>query len=67
MISNGRTQDEVDPHSHLLLQAKSLYCQHPKNPYNGFAIIYSHRGQSLYPNLDAEAQSFIDGVQVPAD
>jgi len=51
----------------LLLQTKSLYCQHPKNPYNGFAIIYSHRGQSLYPNLDAEAQSFIDGVQVPAD
>jgi hypothetical protein len=31
----------------------------------GFAIIYSHRGQSSYPNLDAEAQSFIDGVQVP--
>ena len=51
----------------LLLQSKALYCQHPKNPYNGFAIIYSHRGQSLYPNLDAEAQSFIDGVQVPAD
>ncbi len=50
----------------LLLQAKSLYCQHPKNPYMGFALIYSHRGQSLYPNLDAEAQSFIDGVQVPS-
>ena len=49
----------------LLLQAKSLYCQHPKKPNMGFAIIYSHRGQSLYPNLDTEAQSFIDGVQVP--
>ncbi len=49
----------------LLLQAKSLYCLHPRNPYADFAITYSHRGQSLYPNLDAEAQSFIDGVQVP--
>jgi hypothetical protein len=49
----------------LLLQAESLYCRHPERQDTGFAIIYSHRGSSLYSNLHSEAQAFIDGVQVP--
>lgn len=49
----------------LLLQAESLYCRHPERRDTGFAIIYSHRGSSLYSNLHSEAQAFIDGVQVP--
>jgi hypothetical protein len=49
----------------LILQAESLYCRHPERRDTGFAIIYSHRGSSLYSNLHSEAQGFIDGVQVP--
>ena len=49
----------------LLLQMKSLFCRHPVRDDTGFAIIYSHRGESLYPNLNAEAQAFFNGVQVP--
>lgn len=49
----------------LLLQGKALFCRHPKSQDSGFNISYSYRGQSLYPKLDAEAQRFIDGVQVP--
>lgn len=51
----------------LLLQARSLHCRHPLLPDTGVAIIYSHRGQNLYPNLDADANDFIIGVQVPGD
>jgi len=49
----------------LLLQAESLYCRHPVRQESGFSISYSHRGKSLYPNLNAEAKDFISGVQVP--
>jgi len=49
----------------LLLQAESLYCRHPERQDTGFSIIYSHRGSSLFSNLHAEAQDFINGVQVP--
>lgn len=49
----------------LLLQANSLYCRHPVRKSTGFSIMYSHRGKSLYPNLEAEAKDFISGVQVP--
>lgn len=62
------TQAQTSP-SHretLLLQAKALYCRHPVRQETGFGIIYSHRGQSLYPKLVEEAQGFIDGAQVPA-
>jgi hypothetical protein len=48
----------------LLLQAKSLYCRHPVLK-NGVCITYSHRGTSLHPDFDSEAQDFINGVQVP--
>lgn len=49
----------------LLLQTIGLYCRHPAQQNLGFAIIYSHRGPSPVPNLGEQAQSFIDGVQVP--
>ncbi|WHZ12850.1 MAG: hypothetical protein OJF60_003291 [Burkholderiaceae bacterium] len=49
----------------LLLQTDALYCRHPKRPTTGFAISYSHRGESLDPSLGAEAQQFIAGAQVP--
>lgn len=47
-----------------LLQTKGLYCRHPVSKNAGFAIVFSHRGASLYPNFKAEAKSFIKGVQV---
>jgi len=52
-------------HEKLMLQSISLYCRHPVNKLAGFAIIYSHRGKSLYPDLSKDANAFIAGVQVP--
>lgn len=49
----------------LALQNEHLYCRHPLQKSIGFAIIYSHRGKSLYPDFQKEAQSFIEGIQVP--
>ena len=49
----------------LLLKSETLYCEHPTLENTGMAIIYSHRGPSLHNDFDAEAQDFIDGVQVP--
>ena len=50
----------------LILQNEHLYCRHPVRKDLGFAITYSHRGNSLYHDLKKEAQEFIDGVQVPS-
>ena len=52
-------------HEKLMLQSISLYCRHPVNKLAGFAIIYSHRGKSLSPDLTKDAKAFIAGVQVP--
>ena len=57
-VGGGRTE-------RLTLENEHLYCRHPVRTDTGFAITYSHRGNSLYPNLRAEAQSFVQGVQVP--
>lgn len=50
----------------LLLESDGLYCRHPARQETGFAVIYSHRGESLYANLRSEAENFIQGTQVPA-
>ena len=55
-------QNKIDK---LILQNEHLYYRHPVQKNIGFAISYSHRGQNLYPNFQKEAQSFIEGVQVP--
>ena len=52
-------------HEKLKLQVISLYCRHPAEREIGFFAAYSHRGVNTDPNLEAPAQSFIDGVQVP--
>lgn len=49
----------------VLLEAVSLYCKHPRQKDFGFAIIYSHRGPELDPNLAGEAAEFIQSVRVP--
>lgn len=49
------------------LQVYSLYCRHPKRPTLGFAIIFSHRGSELDPNLEQLGEDFAGGVQVPPD
>ncbi|MHB1214071.1 MAG: hypothetical protein ACYCY9_03695 [Thiobacillus sp.] len=49
----------------LLLESDGLYCRHPVRQETGFAIIFSHRGETLYETLRSEAESFIQGVQVP--
>jgi len=49
----------------LLLESDGLYCRHPVRRETGFAVIYSHRGESLYVNCRVEAESFIQSVQVP--
>lgn len=49
----------------LLLESDGLYCRHPVRQETGFAVIYSHRGETLYANLRNEAENFFQGVQVP--
>ncbi len=65
VVQDKQAQTSRTGRETLLLQAKSLYCRHPKRQDTGFSIIFSHRGKSLYSNLNDEAQGFIDGVQVP--
>jgi hypothetical protein len=48
----------------LRIENIALYCQHPDKPGLGFAVSYSHRGGSDDTNIDEEAESFIDSVQV---
>lgn len=49
----------------LLLALDGLYCRHPKRQDTGFAAIYSFRGKAEHSGLRSEAESFIQGVQVP--
>jgi len=49
----------------LLLQTRALYCRHPTERELGFAIIFSHRGRAIDPNLQTLADDFIQGVDVP--
>lgn len=49
----------------LKLQVYSLYCRHPRRQEVGFSIGFSHRGTYLDGELDAQAEEFIRGVQVP--
>ncbi len=65
VVKDTQAQTSSSRRETLLLQAKSLYCRHPVRQDTGFSIIYSHRGQFLHSKLVEEAQSFIDGVQVP--
>ncbi|MDD5249117.1 MAG: hypothetical protein PHY45_09035 [Rhodocyclaceae bacterium] len=49
----------------LKLQAASLYCKHPRQAGAAFVAAFSHRGETLDSELESQAQSFIEGVQVP--
>ncbi len=49
----------------LLLEVYGLYCRHPKQEKSGFSLVYSHRGKSLYPQLEADSNIFINSAQVP--
>jgi len=52
----------------LKLQTYTLVCRHPRQQgkgFEGFGIEFSHRGTTLDTALDAQAESFIEGVQVP--
>jgi len=63
VVQDKAPQRLKDP---LLLESDGLYCRHPLRQETGFAVIYSHRGESLYANLRDEAENFIQGVQVPS-
>jgi hypothetical protein len=60
----ARTRRGIDTQ---LLHIHSLYCQHPAERNLGMMISYSQRGGPPDPDLDSQAQSFIDGVQVPME
>ena len=52
----------------LKLQIKSLVCRHPRQQskgFEGFGIEFSHRGFNPDKALDVQAETFIEGVQVP--
>lgn len=65
VVEDKKVKTAGDQHTKPVLQFISLYCRHPVRQKTGFAIVFSHRGKSLDPNLAAEAQSFAAGVQVP--
>lgn len=65
VVKDKQAQTSPTHRESLLLRAESLYCRHPVRQNTGFSIIYSHRGVSLSSSFDAEAQEFINGVQVP--
>jgi hypothetical protein len=48
----------------LKLQLSSLYCRHPTRTGVAFVAGFSHRGATLDPALETQAQAFIAGVQV---
>jgi hypothetical protein len=47
----------------LPLYMRELYCQHPARPSLGLSISYSQRGGPSDPDLEFQANSFIDGVR----
>ncbi len=65
LVKDKQAKTSPTQEAELLLQSQSLYCRHPVRQETGFSIIYSYRGHSLYPSMDAEANDFISGVQVP--
>ncbi len=50
----------------LRIENVALYCRHPDRPGLGFVVSYSRRGGRPDYNIDNEAESFIDSVQVPS-
>lgn len=64
-VAEKKSRASPDQGQGTILQFDCLYCRHPSRKETGFAIIYSHRGTSPDPNLEAEMQSFAAGVQVP--
>jgi hypothetical protein len=47
----------------LLMQNHSLYCLHPTQRGAAFVAGYSHRGETLYKELDVSAREFLDEVK----
>ena len=47
----------------LPLHMRALYCQHPTQGDLGLYVGYSLRGGPPDPDLDSQAQFFIDGVR----
>jgi hypothetical protein len=52
------------PKKPLELQMSSLYCRYPGRPGVGFAISFSHRGETQLATFEQEAAEFIVGIQV---
>ena len=65
IFNDKQAQTSPTTHEPLLLEMYSLYCRHPVRTTSGFAATYSYRGRSRYPSLESEAQSYINGIQVP--
>ncbi len=49
----------------LILEVRGMYCRHPSRTDTGFAALYSHRGPGRHAAFRAEADAFIEGVEVP--
>jgi hypothetical protein len=65
LVNDKKAGSGLFSRKELKMETRSLYCRHPKMQENGFAAIFSHRGEAVDSDLDAKAQSFIEGVQVP--
>jgi hypothetical protein len=49
----------------LPMYVRSLFFRHPRERNLVFDITFSWRGGSVEPDLESQAESFIQGVQVP--
>ena len=65
LADDKHARTSANTREQLVLEWHGLYCRHPVRTDRGFAAVYSHRGRGKYQGLDAEAQDFISGVQVP--
>ena len=60
-----KDNDPAGPEKPLILELDAIYCRHPVQPESGFGVIYSYRGTKRHSGLRTEAESFIQGVQIP--
>jgi hypothetical protein len=65
LFNDKQVQTSATTSEPLLLEMYSLYCRHPVRTSSGFSANYSYRGHSRYASLESEAQSYINGIQVP--
>lgn len=64
-VRDTKARTSLFKHESLFFQVRALYCRMPNKSKAGMVIDYSHRGPTALEDFDAQAQDFIDDVEVP--